>query len=45
MTESSEEEDSENDALLSHIIVNDICSSLETHDFQKTEEKKTQEMT
>ena len=45
VTENSEEKDSENDALLLHIIVNDICSSLKTHDFQKTEEKKTQRMT
>ena len=40
----SEKEDSEDAALLLHIIVNDICSSLKTHDFQKTE-TVTSEMT
>ena len=33
VTEVNSEEDSENDALLSHTIVNDICSSLEAHRF------------
>ena len=45
VTGGSEEEDSEDDALLSHTIVDDICSSLGTHDFQETEEEETQGMT
>ena len=44
VTEVSEKEESNDNALLSHIIVNDICSSLETHDFQENE-VSTHEMT
>ena len=44
VTEISEKEESNDNILLLYIIVNDICSNLETHDFQENK-VSTHEMT